>query len=164
MIENLTLRQAVELAVTTEQLGGRFYEKMAHKFTHDKDLASIFDGLSKDEKIHEAQFKALLQDVPSEKGVTLTPEQMHFLKATAISKFFSRNAFTELDGLTKPADVLSAALEFEKSILLYYLTIEEVLGPNPKLGEIIKTEKSHVATLMKVIITDARFRGLGDTW
>ena len=164
MIEDLTLRQAVEMAVTTEQLGGKFYERMANRFSGNPSLVEIFNRLARDEKIHEAQFQALLKDLPDSEGITYAPEQMHFLKATAISKFFSRNALSDLEDTTSEVDALSAALEFEKSTLLYYQAIEEVLGVSPQLGEIIKAEKSHIAALMKVILTDAKFRGMSDNW
>ena len=59
MLEELTLRKAVEFAVTTEQLGARFYNKMAKKFADDEGIKNIFTSLAKDELIHEKQFQNL---------------------------------------------------------------------------------------------------------
>ncbi len=57
MMEDLTLRKSIELAVTTEQLGADFYSRMERKFSGHKELKDIFAQLARDEKAHEAQFR-----------------------------------------------------------------------------------------------------------
>jgi len=59
---------------------------------------------------------------------------------------------------------LIKAVRLEKATLLFYHALRDNIGKQTSLDEIIAAEKTHLTTLMKVILTDARFRGLGDTW
>jgi rubrerythrin len=163
MAEDLTLRECIQLAVTTEEIGCKFYERLARKFADDKDIADIFSQLAKDEKAHEKQFKLLLEKVPKEE---LQPEkyELHqFLRATAISEFFRKDYFKQADEISTPSDALGKALAFEKATLLYYQAIRDVLGENKQLDAIIKAERNHVMAIARVVVTDARFRGLSDS-
>ena len=59
MLEELTLRKALEFAVTTEELGAKFYERMASKFSGDPDVAGIFAQLGRDEQVHRVEFRKM---------------------------------------------------------------------------------------------------------
>ena len=163
MAEKLTLRGCIQLAVTTEQIGCKFYERLASKFADEKDVADVFSQLSKDEMAHERQFKRLLEAVPKEE---LQPEryELHqFLRATSISEFFQKDYFKQVDEISTPAGALGKALAFERATLLYYQAIRDVLGENKQLDAIIKVERSHVMAISRIVVTDARFRGLSDS-
>jgi rubrerythrin len=161
-MENLTLRKAIELAVATEELGARHYQELAKKFAGQGEVASVFEHLAEDEVSHEAQFRALLKEVPEDKQVAGDDESGLLLRAAATSQFFDKKALEE--NIETPADALAKALAFERSTLFYYQSIRDVLGESPQLDEMIQAEKSHVTTLMKVILSDAEFRGLADPW
>jgi rubrerythrin len=164
MAEDLTLRECIQLAVTTEQIGRKFYERLARKFADDKVVADIFSQLAEDEKAHEKQFTRLLDRVPKQE---LQPEryELHqFLRATAISEFFQKDYFKRVDEISTPADALGKALAFEKATLLYYQAIRDVLGENKELDAVIKAERTHVMAIARIVVTDARFRGLSDSF
>ena len=164
MAEDLTLRESIQLAVTTEQIGCKFYERLARKFADDKDVADVFSQLAKDEKAHEKQFELLLDKVPQEEIQPERYEVYQFLRATAISEFFRKDYFTRVDEISTPADALGKALAFEKATLLYYQAIRDVLGENKQLDAIIKAERNHVMAIARIVVTDARFRGLSDSF
>jgi rubrerythrin len=163
MAEDLTLRECIQLAVTTEEIGCKFYERLARKFAEDKDVAGVFSQLAEDEKAHEKQFKELLEGVPKEE---LQPEryELHqFLRATAISEFFRKDYFVKADEISTPAEALGKALAFEKETLLYYQAIRDVLGESKQLDAIIKAERNHVMAISRTMVAGAMFGGLGDS-
>jgi rubrerythrin len=164
MMEDLTLRKSLELAVTTEQLGAEFYGKMAGKFASRKDIADVFKQLSEDEKGHEAAFRTLLGQVPPEKGTGTDKERYAYLRATATSEFFKKDWFERTDDLETLTDALIKAFYFEKATLLYYQAIRDIIGGSLQLDSVIQAEKGHVISLMRVIPTNAEFHGLADTW
>lgn len=160
-MEGLTIRQAVEMAINTERLGAEFYNDLKKKYSDDKDLADIFERLSKDEKVHEAQFRNLLDNPPSETTTDTDSTAQQFLQATAFSKYFREGS---LEKIESPEEALGKALNFEKATLQYYEALRDIIGSNDKLQAIIDAEKDHVVTLMRVITSDARFRSLQDRW
>ncbi len=162
-MESISLRKCLNLAVVTEQVGARFYDRMARRFADNPDVGPVFAQLSRDEAAHEAQFKILLEEAPEEE-VPGDFETRMVLRATAISEFFSQDAFRAFDNIESPRDALAKALSLEKSTLFYYLSLREAIGAQPQLDELIQAERGHVATLMKVILTGADFRGLADQW
>ena len=164
MTEDLTLRESIQLAVTTEQIGCKFYERMARRFADSQDVADVLSQLAKDERAHEKQFKLLLDRVPQEESEPERYELYQFLRATAISEFFRTDYLTRADEISTTADALGMALAFEKSTLLYYQAIRDVLGENKQLEAIINAERSHVMAIARIIVTDAKFRGLGDSF
>ena len=48
MAEDFTLRESIQLAITTEQLGQRFYEGLARKFAEDKIVSEVFAQLAEE--------------------------------------------------------------------------------------------------------------------
>ncbi len=164
MIKELTLRKAVELAVVTEQMGADFYDRLKHKFASEKDLADIFDQLVRDERKHETQFKTILDSVPEQDIESEQFEKYQYLRATAISSFFRKDSLKNTDDIKTADDALGKALAFEKATLQYYEAMRDVLGKQQQLEEIINAERTHVVALMKVIVADAKFRGLDYDW
>jgi len=164
MIKDLTLRKAIELAVVTEQMGADFYDRLKHKFANQKELAEIFDQLVRDERKHETQFKTVLESVPEQDIRAEQFEQYQYLRATAISSFFRKDGLKNTDDIETSNDALGKALAFEKATLQYYEAIRDILGEQPQLEQIIDAERSHVVAIMKVIVADAKFRGLDYNW
>lgn len=164
MIKDLTLRKAVELAVVTEQMGADFYDRLKRKFESQKELTEIFDQLVRDERKHESQFKTILETIPERDLENQQFEKYQFLRATAISSFFRKDSLRNTDDIKTADDALGKALAFEKATLQYYEAMRDVLGEQPQLEQIIEAERSHVVALMKVIVADAKFRGLDYDW
>ena len=164
MMEDLNLHKSLKLAVKTEQLGAQFYERMARKFSSDKEISDIFSQLSKDEKLHEAQFKKLIESAPSEEEGSSNYEVDQYVRAIAVSEFFRIEEFKKMEEIKGREEALGAALAFEKSTLLFYQALKENLGESKQLDEIIKAEKSHITSLARVLVTDADFRGIRDKW
>jgi rubrerythrin len=164
MLEDLTLRKAIELAITTEQIGASFYSRLEKKFGDQAKLKQIFGQLVQDERSHEVQFRTILETVPEEAIGAQQYELYQYLRATAISSFFGKDAFKDVDKLDSSDDALGMALAFEKSTLQYYQAIQDILGEQKQLEQIIDAERGHVVALMKVIVTDGKFRGLNYKW
>jgi rubrerythrin len=159
-----TLRRAIEMAVVTEELGGKYYQDLAQKFADERTVAEVFEQLAQDEVSHEARFREFLKQLPEEEEIAGREESYHLLRAAAQSEFFDKGAFENLSEIRTSTDALTRALAFEKSTLFFYRSLEDVLGKSPQLGLLIQSEKNHVITIMKVLTTDARFRGLADNW
>lgn len=164
MDQEFTLREAIELAITTEQLGADFYERMTRKFEIDPELKGIFAQLARDEKLHEAQFREILKTVPESEGEAERFEEHEFLRATAISRFFRKGAFRDTDRIEDRDEALGRALAFEKDTFLYYKALDDAFGGSDTISKLAEAERQHVLTLMKVIMADAKFRSLQDTW
>lgn len=164
MLEELTLRKAVEFAVTTEQLGNRFYEKMAKKFADDAEISEIFTALAKDELIHEKQFQNLLNEVPKDPGVSSQDDRWAFLRIMSMSEFFMGESgiFKKLNEVETREDALQRAFGLEKDTLGYYRAMEDIIGKNDTLTSIIEAEKKHLAKVLEYIVTGAKMRGLAD--
>ena len=61
-------------------------------------------------------------------------------------------------------DVLEKVFGFEKATLGFYQAVQDMIGGNPVLTQVIEAEKSHITRVMKVMITGAKFRSLQDQW
>jgi rubrerythrin len=165
MLEELTLRKVVEFAVTTEETGARFYNRMASKFAQDEELASLFKQLAREEEVHQRQFCALLDEAPQSYEDKIEYERAQYLRAMAISEFFSKaGPLAAADQVATEADALKHALDLEKAALAYYLAVRDELGESSALSKIIAAEKQHMVRIMKTIVTGARFRSLQDEW
>ena len=164
MGQEFTLQEAVQLAITTEQLGAEFYERMTGNFNEDLELKEIFAQLARDEKTHEAQFKKILETVPEKDDDPQRFEEHDFLRATAISRFFRKEAFRDTDKIGDRDEALGRALAFEKDTLQYYRALNDAFGGSEAITRLAEAERQHVLTLMKVIMAEARFRSLQDNW
>jgi rubrerythrin len=165
MTDVTTPRQAIEFAVKTEELGEKFYKQLANRFSDHPELKELFELLGKDEVMHAAQFRKLLEQTAPDEGVSRGPE-FDYLRAMSLSQFFIGR-----EGLKKKAeeiegkdDALGLAFELEKATLHYYTAMREVLGENDTINGVIEAEKAHLAKVMQYIATDSRFRGLADKW
>ena len=163
-VTDLTVRTALELAVTIEDKAAQRYEALARKYADDEPLADVFSQLAKDEADHGAHFTGLLQRAPDEGTLEDKEEALNLLRASVASKALSPEGLSQTDDIKTPADALRTALDLEKATLFFYQSLKDVLDDNEEVDHLIETEKRHVSTLMKVLVSDARFRGLDDTW
>ena len=93
-------------------------------------------------------------------------ERAQYLRAMSISEFFSTSSgpFGDPDSIRDRKDALQRAFEFEKAVLGYYQALQELLGDNDVLRQLIHAEKGHVKAVMKLLLTDAKPRTLQDAW
>jgi rubrerythrin len=166
MLEELTVRKAVEFACKTEELGNVFYTRLAKKFSEDAEISNIFSILAKDELAHRQQFNQLLDKIPEDPGVSSRDERMALLKVMSRSEFFmgEKGLTSKLEEIKTREDALERAVQLEKDTLGYFQAMKDVLGDEPILDAIIKIEKSHLVKLIEYMITGAKMRGLGDTF
>jgi rubrerythrin len=166
MMEELTVRKAVEFAVQTEALGNFFYERLADRFKHDDAIREVFSTLAKDEAEHEKLFRTLLETVEKDR-LESRRESDHwsYLKVLSRTEFFMGESglYRDLEKIKTREDALERALRLEKDAMAYYLAMKDVLGKSEILDKIIAIEKEHVAKLIEYMITGAKMRGLGDT-
>jgi rubrerythrin len=166
MVDQLTLKKGIELAVTTEKNGAAFYKQLAEEFRDNKELSKMFSILSNDEVTHEKEFRALLKKLPSEEGIANRDEKYQFLAAASMSEFFigEKGAFKDSEKIKTRDDALARAFALEKATLFYYHGLKDIIGEHETLNAIIKAEKSHLVSVMKYMITGAKMRGLSDNW
>jgi rubrerythrin len=160
----LSLKQVLDLAVTTEEVGARYYADLAQRFANEKEIAEIFQRLGQDELAHAAAFRQLAAEASPDQKIGPDVDAYFVLRAATASEFFVKSGLHAPAGIESPADALTKALEFEKATLFYYQSVKEALGGTPELDRLIAAEKSHVMALMRVMVSDAKFRGLGDPW
>jgi rubrerythrin len=166
MSTDWTPKRAVDFALATEQLGERFYHRMANRFSEHPDVSQVFRQLAEDEDQHHQQFARLLEAVEDDSAGQREYERQQVLRLEAQQQFFSRAAgpFANVDEVETPADALSCAFDFEKAAVEFYQSLQELLGHPPVLESIVRAEKEHVRTLLTVLTADGKFRGLSDRW
>jgi rubrerythrin len=163
-LTDLTLRKALELAATIEDRAAQRYEALARKFADDESLGGVFAQLAKDEAAHGSHFIDLLHGVPDDDSLADQEDALNLLRASAASKVLDPEGLSQIDDIHTPADALHEALGLERATLFFYQSLKDVLDDNPEVDHLIETEKRHISTLMRVLVTDARFRSLDDTW
>lgn len=165
-MEEITLKKCIEFAVTTEETGAKFYNILAGKFADNEEVSALFKLFSKDEAVHRQQFMDLLEHMPQEANVSDAPEKREYLRAMSISEFFSHHhgPFKDADKIENRDDALEKSFGFEKATLGFYQAVQDVLGENPILTDVIEVEKSHITRLMKAMVTGEKFRGLQNEW
>jgi len=167
MIEDMTLRGCMEFAVATEELGAKTYRQLANKFAENKDVAELFTRLAADEEIHKVQFGELLKKAPADDEISKSPEKSEYLKAMSLSEFFSshRGPFKDVNTIKDRDDALQKALDFEKATLGFYKAVEDVMGKQDLLSQVIAKERAHVVVLMKALLVEgSAFRTLQEKW
>lgn len=148
-----TLRQAVEFAITTEQVGARTYRRLARHLEEHGDVAALLDKLAGDEERHEEEFRRLAESVSDRDVARDYPEKYGYLRAMAISEFFSSRAgiTRDVDEITSREAALHRAVELEKATLGYYQALREVMGPSEALEGIIAAERDHLLSVTRLL-------------
>ncbi len=164
MVEDLTIDKAIDFAIETEKLGLHFYGRLARRFKDDSELHEAFAQLARDEEQHAQRFAKLKEQLP-DKQEAMQFGQQEYLRAIALSDVFSKDKgiAKDTDAIDSKQDALERAFNLEKTTLLYYEAMKESLG-DKLLDEIINEEKRHVVALMKLMVTDAKVRGLDDAF
>ena len=159
MTQEFTIRKAVEFAIKTEELGGKFYRKMAKKFADKEEVSEVFFGLADEEDSHEKLFKQLLDGVPQDEHVSSQADQMEYLRAMSMTEFFmgADGMYRNLDEIENSEDAMFRAFRLEKSVLGFFMALKEVLPESEVIDSIIATEKGHLTQVMKYLVADGFF-------
>ena len=165
-MDNLSLRDGIELAVIAEKLGADFYKTLAKRFKENAEISELFSILAKDEEAHEAQFTVLLKMVPAGEKKPKSDQEYQLLTAAAMSEFFTgeEGPMKDIGKIKTRDDAFARAFALEKASLFYYHAMQDCLGENEILQAIISAEKSHLVSVMKYLVSGAKIRGLADTW
>lgn len=147
-----SVREAVEMAISTERSGQAFYQT-ASKLAREKSLEELFRGLAEEEEKHLKTFQGFY-DTLKERPET-TPynweEAKLYLKALVDSRFFT-GPDTAINLAREAKDELEAidsAINFEKDTLLFFYEMLEVVKPGDRdlVKKIIGEEKKHIRRL-----------------
>jgi rubrerythrin len=160
MREEWTPQKAVEYAVMIEKMGTAFYDELSIMFAHEKELGEIFDMLAADEAHHQKHFEHLL-DTMGDKATQWKPTDRRTMPR-AVTNFFAEQWAYE--SIVDRDDALHMALQLEKKTLEYYTAMQQLMGKNDALTELINVEKKHVRKLLEYSVTGAKMRGLGDEY
>ncbi len=147
-MEKFSVAEVIEQAIQTEKLGYELYLKMAGKFEKDNKLRQLFETLAVKEQEHERTFAGLKEKV-GDRRVENGEEVSRFLRALVESEFFlgKDKALPSLDHLKNIEDAVWYAIRFEKETLLYYHSLNKLMGENALLDKLIDEEKSHIVWL-----------------
>jgi rubrerythrin len=165
MIEDVTAASCVEFATKVEEMGATLYRSLAQKFSTDRELGELLEGLARDEVQHGALFRALHDRAVSRSpGLKIPLEMAHYLRAMSMSEVFAgmKGLLADLEAIRTREDALERALGFEKATLGFFQAMRDVFEGDDVLMSLVAVEKSHVAKVMELMLTGARFRGLGD--
>ena len=167
MLEDVTVAKCLEFAIKTEEIGAELYRRLAGKFSVDRELSELFEGLGRDEEGHGEQFRALYDQIlPRFRDHTISPEQRDYVRAMSMSAIFSgdKGLANSVEGVKTRNDALERALGLEKATLSYYQAVREIVGADDVLDSLIAVEKKHVVKVMQLMVTGAKFRGLADSY
>lgn len=164
MLRDITPRTAIEFAVQTEELGQKFYKKLAGRFDKNTKLKNLFEQLAQDEAAHEQQYRALMEQTPKDEFTASQYERLEYLRVMALSEFFmgEDGLYRKLKEINREQDALMRAVELEKATLQYYEAMRDVLGKNDTVDAVIEAEKDHLKKLMQYMLADAQFKGILD--
>jgi len=152
MIENVTAAKCLEFAIQTEEIGAELYQALAKKFASDRELTELFEGLGRDEVQHGELVRALHgRVIPRVRDQAVPPEQQDYLRAMAMSEFFSggKALATDLEGIRSREDALERTLNLEKATLAFYQAVRDVVGADDVIDSLIAVEKRHVVKSLK---------------
>lgn len=161
-MQHISIDDVIQFAIAIEQNGQNFYIQLARQFTRNTEVSAVFHQLAKDELEHEETFRQIQEEAGG--AVVEDFERVAQLKAAASSEFFGKGGYPRFKEIESVQDALIAALNFEKSTLFYFKTVKDSFGPSKWIDRLIKEEKSHLSSLMKVIMTDAKFRSITDNF
>ena len=164
-MDEVTAASCVEFAVKVEEMGAELYKNLSQKFCADRELAELFAGLGRDEVQHRELFRALHDRAlsrPTERKIPV--ELAQHVRSTSMSDVFSglRGLHHSADSIKSRDDALERAFKFEKATLGFFQSMQEVFEGDQVLASLVAMEKSHVAKVMELMVTGAKFRGLGD--
>jgi rubrerythrin len=147
-----SVREAVEMAISTERSGQAFYQT-ASKQAREKSLGELFQYLAEEEEKHLRTFQGFY-DTLKERPET-TPynweEAKLYLKALVDSRFFTGpdKAINLAKEAKSELEAINSAIHFEKDTLLFFYEMLEVIKPRDRdlVKRIIEEEKKHIGRL-----------------
>lgn len=154
MIKEPTVRKAVDLAIETEEIGIKFYQRVAKKFEDKPAVAETFRRLSDDEKIHAERFRKILeQEAPEDEPPVSTERyRLEYLRAISRSEIFKREEMENLrDKVESMEDALQLAIDLEKNTLHLYLGLRDTVGKHEALDQIIEEERNHIVRIFSML-------------
>jgi rubrerythrin len=167
VIENLTIEKALGFAIETEQIGQEMYQKLARRHADDSELRGLFARLAEDEKLHEAQLRELRKELSRSGTGELSDEDSEYLRRMSTTEVFYgiSDPLAAVEDGPGRQDALKLAHDLEKSTLVYYDAMKDVLGDNEVLERIIAMEKQHLRQVLKYMMApDSKMRGVSDEW
>ena len=162
-MQNFSILEAVEVALTMEEEGIRFYT-LAEQKTGDPEMKKLFAFLREKEFQHIELFRRLYSDLAAREG---TPDAELWLLDTEVSSYFRAYvaatvfptkgaAETAVAGLQGITDILGFALRLEKdSILFYHELLAHAPWPEAKelLEKVIAEERRHVVFIREKLVS-----------
>lgn len=165
MIENVTVRRALEFAIEAERIGAQFYSRLAETWQDEPELTEMLATLARDETRHEQQVRDILEGLGAAAGDELPAAESDYLRAISTAEIFYGNhdPLAAVAGTPDRDDALELAHHLEKSTLLYYVEMKRLLGAAAgPLDELIAMEKEHLRKVIGYALTGAKMRGLSD--
>lgn len=138
--------ELVEISLSIEEAGEKFYTTAAHESGSDQ-VKEVLSLLADDERRHGKVFQDLLPDKEETKGIGME-ESMPYIQAlvdTGIGRYLDQDAL-EGDAGRGLESTLDFALGFEKETILFYQSLSDLAAENAGsiLDQIISEEKGHV--------------------
>lgn len=147
-----SIREVVEMAISTERSGQIFYQT-ASKQAREKSLKELFRYLAEEEAKHLKTFQGFYNALKERPETTPYnwEEAKLYLEALVSSRFFSTpdKAINLAREAKNEIEAIDSAINFEKETLLFfYETVELVKSQNRDLiKSVIKEEKKHIRRL-----------------
>ena len=167
MTENMTLGRALEIAIETERIGNEVYRKLAARHEKGSELHGLFERLAEDEKLHESRLRELGGQLDEAAGRELSDQDSEYLRSVSWREIFhgDPDPIAAADRVTSRKDALEMASRLERSTLVYYSGVRDLLGDHPVLEEIMAMEKRHLTQIIKYLMDpEAKVRGTEDRW
>ena len=167
MIDNLSIENVLEFAIETERLGREMYQGLSHRFADEGELRDLFTRLADDEALHETQLRELRNQFSAGAAEDFSDEESEYLRSLSRKEIFygTDDPLAAVEDGPQRQDALKLAHDLEKSSLVYYDAMRDVLGDNEVLERIIAMEKQHLRQVMKyMMMPESKVRGVSDQW
>ena len=160
-MSKFTLELAVKTAIRAEALSIVFFNRIAERLTSMPDIKMAITELSIRDSEHKYIFEYLLHKAP-QIAINAEKDDIDFLSTVDVRKYFDE--LESPNDMKKPSEIIKFAYEFKKDTVLFYIALRELFGTEPSLDSIIKREKTQMNTLMQILLTDLRLKGIYDIW
>lgn len=142
--------EVIQLAISIEEEGVKFYEKYAQ--LADVELREILLSMAEDERQHVTVFKDMyhqLEVSEDEEAYLFNDNVQEFFASNAKNEGFNRD-HTPIDSVR---DALKLALEIEKTTVVYYQSLLEYASKDVAaiLTRLIEEEQKHQKRLEELL-------------
>ncbi len=150
MQPQFTEAEVIQLAISMEEEGVKFYEKYATMV--DVELKKVLLGMAEDEKEHAKVFKKMYKEIqmnPGEEDYLFSEHVQDFFASHAKSEGFNRSQ----GPIDSVRDALKMAAETERITIGYYKSLLAYAKDNVKavLERLIQEEEKHLERLEELI-------------